>query len=485
MVRDAEAKRFDVIVCEALDHLGRKLADIADLFDRLDFMGVKIHTLATGEVTPMHIGMLGTMAQLYISDLREKTWRGQLGRVRKGRIAGGLAYGYEVLGVDGDGRSEGGRRRINPAEAVVVRRIFEEFASGKSPRTIAKALDGEGVPGPAGGQWRDTTIRGQLDRGTGLLNNPTYIGRIEWNRVAYKKNPRTGKRIARINERTAREVIEVPDLRIIDDDLWQHVKERQRAVHIEMGKDAHGNALNRAHRRKFLLSGLLTCGVCGGVYTIVGKDRYGCANRRAKGVCTNDVSITRQAVEARVLSGLKDRLLAPELVAEFVRAYQEEARAALAVAVSHRRQHEAELESVERKIAPIVRANESEGAIRSLGERLRALERRREEIAREIVGAVEPRAIKLHPNLPEFYRRKVAELEVALNDEGIKDEAAELLRSLIARVVLTPNTDAPNGLVAELHGALAEILRLGSEGGASDGRARDGRKQKLPPAVPI
>ena len=183
------------------------------------------------------------------------------------------------------------------------------------------------------------------------------------------------------------------------------------------------------------------------------------------------------------MSGLKDRLLAPELVAEFVRAYQEEARAASAAAVSHRRQHEAELESVERKIAAIVRAIESEGAIRSLGERLRALEHRREEIVREIADAAEPRAIELHPNLPEFYRRKVAELEVALNDEDIKDEAAELLRALIAYVVLTPSAEAPNGLAAELQGELAEILRLGSESGASNAPARDGRKQKLPPAA--
>jgi len=482
LVLDAEAKRFDVIVCEALDRLGRKLADIAELFDRLEFRGVKIFTLATGEVTPMHIGMLGTMAQLYIADLREKTWRGQLGRVRKGRVAGGLAYGYEVVVGDRDGRPEGGVRQINPAEAAIVRRIFEEFASGRSPRTIAKTLNREGVPGPAGGQWRDTTIRGQLDRGTGLLNNPLYIGRLEWNRVAYKKNPRTGKRVARINERSVREVIEVPELRIIDDDLWRRVKERQKVVHIEMGKDANGNALNRAHRRKFLLSGLLTCGICGGAYTIVGKDRYGCANRRAKGTCTNDISITRQAVEVRVLGGLKEKLLAPELVAEFVHAYEEEVRAASAAAATDRRQREAELDSVERKIGAIVRAIEAEGHIRALGDRLRVLEQRKDEIRRALEDADEPGAIELHPNLPEFYRRKIGELEIALNDETIKDEAAELLRSLIARVVLTPSTDAPNGLAAELHGALAEILRLGGEGGPSDERRPNGRQQKLPPA---
>ena len=112
-----------------------------------------------------------------------------------------------------------------------------------------------------------------------------YIGRPEWNRTAYVKNPRTGKKVARVNKQEVREVVEVPELRIIDDDLWQRVKAPQQEARIEVGKDDAGNALNRAHRRKFLLSELLVCGECGGRYTVVGRDRYSCATRRAKGTC--------------------------------------------------------------------------------------------------------------------------------------------------------------------------------------------------------
>ena len=48
--------------------------------------------------------------------------------------------------------------------------------------------------------------------------------------------------------------------------------------------------------------------------------------------------------------------------------------------------------------------------------------------------------------MAEIYRLKVVELEVSLNDDSIKAEAGEILRSLIDRVVLTPAADAPNGL---------------------------------------
>ena len=280
MLADAEQRRFDVIVVEALDRLSRKLADVAELHDRLTFLRIGLHTVATGEITPMHVGMLGTMAQMYLKDLAEKTRRGQLGRALKGRIPGGKAYGYNVLPAGLDGAGE---RRINSGEATVVQRIFALFAAGTSPRAIAKQLNAEAVPGPDGRDWRDTTIRGQLDRGTGLLNNALYVGRLEWNRCAYVKDPRTGKRVARPNPRAQWEIVPVPELRIVDDALWDAVKAQQAEVRIEIAGVVDGNALNGAHRQKYLMSGLLACGACGGGFTIINAHEYGCASHRAKG----------------------------------------------------------------------------------------------------------------------------------------------------------------------------------------------------------
>ena len=66
--------------------------------------------------------------------------------------------------------------------------------------------------------------------------------------------------------------------------------------------------------------------------------------------------------------------------------------------------------------------------------------------------------VRLHPNAAEFYRRKVAELELALNDDSIKAEASNILRSLIDRVVLTPTADAPDGIEAQLYAALSSEI---------------------------
>jgi len=145
-----------------------------------------------------------------------------------------------------------------------VRHIFREFVAGKSPRHIARDLNAENVPGPNGRPWIDTTIRGQADRGTGILHNTLYVGRLSWNRCSYVKDPRTGRRVARINDRASWEEVEVPELRIVDQALCDAAKQRQSMTSFEIGRTDAGHALNRAHRRQFLLSGLLTCGCCGG-----------------------------------------------------------------------------------------------------------------------------------------------------------------------------------------------------------------------------
>jgi site-specific DNA recombinase len=86
MIADAERRSFDVIACEAIDRIGRRLSDVADLHDRLHFLGIPLYAVKLGEVTTLHVGLLGTMAQLYLTDLRDKTKRGQLGRALAGKI---------------------------------------------------------------------------------------------------------------------------------------------------------------------------------------------------------------------------------------------------------------------------------------------------------------------------------------------------------------------------------------------------------------
>lgn len=82
------------------------------------------------------------------------------------------------------------------------------------------------MPGPRGRTWADTTIRDHHKRGTGILRNELYIGRLVWNRQRFLKDPETGKRIARMNPPERWVIEEVPDLQIIDQELWDRAHAR-------------------------------------------------------------------------------------------------------------------------------------------------------------------------------------------------------------------------------------------------------------------
>ena len=91
LLLDAKAGAFDVMVCEAIDRLGRKLADVADFFDQLSFHRVQVHATQIGLVTQMHIGIMGTMAQMTLADLREKTRCARRRQTPSRKRPGGLA----------------------------------------------------------------------------------------------------------------------------------------------------------------------------------------------------------------------------------------------------------------------------------------------------------------------------------------------------------------------------------------------------------
>ena len=424
---------------------------------------------------------MGMMAQMALKDLGEKTKRGQMGRVLKGRIPAGISYGYRVVATSD---SEGGAREIIPDEAAVINRIFSEYASGKTPEAIARDLNKEDVSGPEGREWSNTTIRGQNQRGTGILNNALYRGVIEWNRCSYTKNPRTGKRVARPNPPELWERAEVPHLRIVDDILWERVKARQTKIRAAQTQPAgigiqdNDNPLNRTHRSRYLLSGLLRCGCCGGDFTIINKNRFSCSTRKRKGTCHNSLSIQRHDIEARVLIGLKNRLMAPELVSAFVEGYQEAVRQEQQNARTARAHIEKRKSDVDRKISGIFKAIEDGLYEPSMKDRLEELKIQRDAIAQETF-IPEPLAMDIlqHPRAAEIYGRWVGRLEQSLEGEN-PFEAMELIRSMIDHILLTPNADG-NALDATLYGSLAQILSVCNEISGTKKRPEDDASGRL------
>ncbi|HQT65665.1 MAG: resolvase [Acidiphilium sp. 20-67-58] len=464
LITDAASGRFDIILTEAMDRISRDQEDIAGFYKRMEFAGIKLVTISEGELGAMHIGLKGTMNALYLKDLAQKTHRGLQGKIQAGKSAGGNAYGYRVVrGFRGDGTPIPGDREIIPEEAEIVRRIFRDFSNGLSPRAIAHALNKEGIPGPSGVGWGQSTINGNAERGTGILNNELYIGRLVWNRLRYIKAPNTGKRISRPNPPKDWVITDVPALRIIDDELWQAVKTKQniaRRISSTSTTPTDAKAPKAGfwlHQRpKHLLTGLMRCGQCGGGYVKISATMFGCAAARNKGTCENRLNIRADHLDEIVLTGLQDRLMNPDVFKEFMDAFIAERNTVIAQQNAHFTAAEAELSRVKSRQKVLVQALMDGMPARTVKDEMIALEAREDDL-KALLAARPVSEPSLHPNLANIYRDKVAVLHKALGDPPLKDEAFNAIRTLIEEIRLIPE----NGeLHVEIRGALAGILAL-------------------------
>lgn len=459
LLQDGRSGLFDVVISEGLDRLSRNQADIAQIYQSLSFAEVMIETISEGQISEMHIGLKGTMNALFLKDLAVKTHRGLKGRALAGKSAGGLTYGYRAVHkMDANGAPIRGDRVISAEEAAVVRRIFADYAKGISPKKIAEALNVESIPGPQGGQWGASTIHGNRERGTGILNNELYIGRQIWNRLRYVKDPQSGKRVSRLNPESDWVITNVPELRIIDDTLWEAAKARQGSLQSK----GTGIPVWDRRRPRTLFSGLMECGCCGSGFSKVQKDSFGCSAARNKGkaICTNMTTIKQTDLEARVLDALAHHLMDPEAVAAFCEAYTAERNCLAAAATSSRTTMEKELVTTKRDHAKLVDAIIAGVPADQVKDKMITLDTRRKELEAQLAQAdASPTPVRLHPKMFETYRDRIAALIRGLADSDGMEEAREAIRGLIEKIVLTPRAEGP-GLTVDLHGALASLLLL-------------------------
>jgi site-specific DNA recombinase len=450
-----EAGEAEQLLAESTDRISRHQGDAFAVRERLDYAGARLFTLMDGEVDEITGLVKGLFDQRFRKDLGARIRRGQAGAVAEGRSPAGIAYGYRSANrIDGQGRHVRGLREIDPDQAAIVLRIFTEFAEeGRSTHAIAGGLNADGVPAPRGGGWRTSTILGDARRGHGILRNRLYAGEIVHARTAKKMDPRARRYRIHANESGERPTAAVPHLRIVDEDLWQRAQERI-AQHSNV-------APHRARRPKRLLSGLARCGVCGGAWSVIGRERWGCSAYRDGRACSNNRTIMTHLLEARVLEGLRSQMLHPETVSAYVAEFHRGAARQAAEAERER----ARLQRAERELAGridnLVRAIERGADIEEVREALARARTERSAIAAQLQDIDALPVIPLHPGIAEDYRRKFESVAGAFTgDEAAQRHAMPTLRSLIDRVAVAPHPEKARGVAIEVTGRLAALLAL-------------------------
>ncbi|WP_408642050.1 recombinase family protein [Sphingomonas radiodurans] len=458
MLRDIETGAVDMVVCEALDRLVRDAEDVAFPGKKLVYHRVALHTVSEGHVDEIKFAVAGLLGAIFLKHLIDKTARGMEAAVLAGRFAGGRAYAYKrVISLDARGELIRGLLEIDEDKAPIVDRIFAEFAAGASSIQIATGLNADGIPGPRGGQWNASTIRGDPKKATGILNNPLYVGRLVWGRRQWRRNPDSEKRERRYRLRDRSEWVEVavPDLRIVADEQWE-------AVQTEIERRRRPNALvpvARQNRKKHLLSGLIRCSCCGSGYTITGKDYYRCAGQKERGTCSNTVSVRKGPLETAALSVLQHHLLTEDHAQLFAEEFRRE-MARLADSTVQKDQASADRLAVVSNEIDNLAANMLTGVlsptlIRLLGDR-EAEKDRLEMLLTRNAASVPTATVLPHPALLRRFEEKVGKLRETLDDEPIRGEAAEIISTLIESVTIYP--DGEHGPEAEVVAKVADLL---------------------------
>lgn len=443
LLSGAMARQWDVLVLESLDRLVRDVGEQETVVKRLEHRQLRIvgysdgyDTLASGrKVMRLARGMVNEM---FLDDLKAKTHRGLRGQFERGLSAGGRTYGYTS-----EDAAIGRRMIIDEEQALHVRWIFQRFAEGWSVQRIARALNERGVPSPRGSSWAVSALWGSAAQGTGLLNNELYIGRVIWNRRQWIKDPETGRRTPVERPQSEWQVREQPELRIIDQALWDATRVRT-GLSQARGAATAAALVKRGRPARSLFGGLLLCGACGGPVIAVNRERYGCNVHKDRGptVCANKSTVKREVLDRRLIAEVRDELLAGDAIAELQAAVhallvQQRREAAQGSEAARKR-----LQALEGEIGRLVDAVATVGVSPALSARLKAAEAERAQLEAEIQASGPVDLAATINDVTGRYKRMLLQLQQVLEGED-RDRTRQILAEMIGPVTVLQEGGEP------------------------------------------
>ena len=234
LCESARNHRFDVVVIDDLSRLARDSYLMTRLLLDFQYEGIRVVSVADGvDTADPHSKLLaqlhGIFNEQYLQGLRDKTMRGLIGQKQRGFILAEAGFGYRSYSVGavrydkaGRARPEGHKARIDPDEAAVVLRIFEEYAAGESVSGIVRQLNREAVPGRyrSSKGWSTGSV-------TRILDQEKFIGVWTWNKGGKRRDPRTGRQCSYEKPESEWIVFHDESLRIVPQALWERVRARR------------------------------------------------------------------------------------------------------------------------------------------------------------------------------------------------------------------------------------------------------------------
>lgn len=468
----ADAQPGDVVICRDQSRLARKARKVTDIVAEIvEERRARLFYYASGEevafasaIDEAMTFIRGTAHQIELEAIRSRVREALRARVKAGRIAGGRCYGYDLRRVS-DGAKEHTIAVVNDREAAVIVRIFREYVGGAGFKAIALRLNAERVPGPVArrrgsGSWSPNQIRD-------IVRRERYRGVYIHGRVDRPK--KNGKRLTKKAAPDQVIRLDVPEWRIVDDELWTAAQATFRA---------RTPGAKSESRAAYALSGVASCATCRGSIGVVHTKvvngvrmrSYGCIRHATRGatVCPMGARRPVGVVEDALAEALRTACERPDVVDAVLLALrttlEREAAALGSVDVSALEAELAETRREHRNLLRLAATLDEDDLdvvreIKARRERIAQLER---SLAVATRAPVEAAAMFAHAE--QAVRDELADIAARLAEPGPKGR--DFFRSLF-----------PDGIVVEPHpterarwlvtGGLDLSKRLATPGGSA------------------
>ena len=393
--------------------------------------------------------IIESVDEFYSENLAQEVTRGMREAASRGYfLASRAPFGYRRIKVN-DGLKERPTLEVDPAAAPIVTEIFERSRRGHGLKEIGKALNARGITN-RGNRWSKSSLHY-------LLANEAYTGTAVWGRTSKGGKAQDPVRVA---------------------GAWPALVSRELFDAVQQAMRDRAPKVQRPARvgSKFLLSGLLRCGVCGRPYTGQGakSGRFayyvcGTLHREGAGTCRNSRYLNAPRVEAFVVEKIRERILTEATILELVTLVAEEIDALAGELAGRLAAIDAELADVRQRLTRLYEALETSAlTLDALSPRILSLRHREDQLkaAREEAAAqLDQRRIDL-PTTEEI-RGYVADFRNFLR-EGTIPERKALIRNFVAGIevvddeaTLTYTIPMPNDGVTRESATVLDFVQSG------------------------
>ncbi|WP_274559652.1 recombinase family protein [Streptomyces spiramyceticus] len=285
MLSDLLSGRIDGVIFYDTDRLARQPRDLEDLIDIVEHakrpaVGVTGELNLINDADRHMARMLCIMALKASEDTSRRVARNHLADASAGELTGRTPYAWNPDGT------------LRQDRARIARRIYDQFAAGRSITGISRDLNEDNIPSPRGTKWAQPTVKA-------ILTNPRYCGF-----VSYQGKHRS--EISRQRDGWGRVLLGEDGLPVLG--RWEPVVSKKLWADTQLELD-HRRLLGEqrgiagnpqgANYRKYVFTGYLRCGICKAamstkrvacrghvIYYCPGKGRNACGkvSRRAQPV---------------------------------------------------------------------------------------------------------------------------------------------------------------------------------------------------------